>query len=102
MQGEFSNLGYTPQQKHDLEWGYYIMNFIPECWEVLRLPDITQETDFVTFSHPNKHVRGTINEVVFNLNEFTLNMVMRVMEIIAKNGWNTYRKERLMIISSSE
>jgi len=102
MEGNFSNLGYTPQEKHDLEWGYYIMNFIPEAWDVLRLPDITQETDFVTFSHPNKDVRGTINEVAFNLNEFTINMVMRTMEVIAKHDWNSYRKQRLITISSSE
>jgi hypothetical protein len=94
MEGNFSNLGYTPQQKHDLEWGYYTMNFIPECWDVLRLPSITQETDFVVFSHPNKDVCGTINEVVFNLNEYTINMVMRTMETIAKHGWAKYKRER--------
>jgi len=98
MEGDFSNLGYPPQLKHDLEWGYYIMKFIPECWEVLRLPDITQETDFVTFSHSNKDMRGTVNEVAFNLNEFTLNKVMRTMEIIAKHGWNHYKEKRLEVI----
>ena len=70
------------------------MNFIPECWEVLRLPDITQDTNFITFSHPNKDIRGTVNEVVFNLNEFTLNKVMRTMEVIAKTGWGKYKQER--------
>ena len=95
MEGNFSGLGYSPQDKHDIEWCYHIMNFIPECWDVLRLSDITQETDFVTFSHPNKHVCGTINEVVFNLNEFTINKVMRVMETIAKSGWKHYREQRL-------
>jgi len=102
MEGDFSNLGYTPQLKHDLEWGYYIMNFIPECWQRLRLSSITEETDFVTFSHGNKDVCNTVNEVAFNLNEFTLNKVMRTMVIIAKHGWDAYRKQRLMTISSSE
>lgn len=102
MEGDFSPLGYSPQDKQDLKWGYYIMNFIPECWDVLRLPDITHETDFITFSHPNKDVCGSINEVVFNLNEFTINKVMRTMVIIAKHGWNRYKQDRLQILCSSK
>lgn len=94
MEGDFSNLGYTPQLKHDLEWGYYIMNFVPNAWHYFRLKSITHETDFVNFSHENKDVYNTVNEVAFNLNEFTLNKVMRTMETIAKNGWNKYKQER--------
>ena len=102
MEGDFSNLGYTPQLKHDLEWGYYIMNFVPNAWHYFKLTSITQETDFVNFSHGNKDVCNTVNEVAFNLNEFTLNMVMRTMETIAKNGWNKYKEIRLEIIGSSK
>jgi hypothetical protein len=102
MEGDFSNLGYTPQLKHDLEWGYYIMNFIPECWQRLRLSSITQETDFVNFSHGNKDVCNTVNEVAFNLNEYTLNMVMRTMVIIAKHGWEHYKEKRLEVIGISK
>ena len=97
MEGNFSNLGYKPQEKHDLEWGYYIMNFVPDAWNVIVRDDIDQNTNFLCFSHPDKHVEYTLNEVVFSLNEFTVGMVMRAMETIAKHGWMKYRCERELI-----
>ena len=94
MEGNFSNLGYKNQEKHDLEWGYYMMNFIPGAWDVIARNDIDQNTNFVCFSHPDKYVEYTVNEVIFHLNEFTVRLVMRTMEKISKNGWLTYKKER--------
>ena len=94
MQGNFSNLGYTAKEKHDLDWGYYMMNFVPGSWDVIARQDIDQNTDFICFSHEDKDVEHTVNEVVFNLNEFTIGFVMRVMETIAKLGWAEYRHQR--------
>ena len=94
MQGSFANLGYTPQQKHDLEWGYYMMNFVPGAWDVIARDDIDQNTNFMCFSHPDTYVEYTLNEVIFNLNEFNIGFVMRVMETIAKHGWDKYKEER--------
>jgi len=94
MEGDFSNLGYTPQQKHDLGWGYYIMDSVPGSWDVLRHPDISQNTIFACFSHPDTYIEYTINEVVFHLNEYTIGFVMRTMETIAKHGWDKYKHER--------
>lgn len=94
MEGKFSNLGYTSQQKQDLEWGYYIMNFVPGAWDVIASDDIDQNTNFLCFDHPDTHVNYTINEVVFSLNEFTVGFVMRTMETIGKIGWNKFKEQR--------
>ena len=94
MEGDFFNLGYSPQERHDLGWGYYMMNCVPGSWDVLRHPDISQNTIFTCFSHPDTYIEYTINEVVFHLNEYTIGFVMRTMETIAKHGWDKYKHER--------
>lgn len=94
MEGDFSNLGYTPQQKHDLEWGYYMVSFVPGAWDAIARNDIDQNTNFMCFLHPDKYVEYTINEVVFSLNEFTVGFVMQTMETIAKRGWQKYKQDR--------
>ena len=103
MEGKVSNLGYTAQEKHDLEWGYYMTNFVTGAWDVLAREDIDQDTNFIFFSHPDTHVNYIINEVVFSLNEFSIGFVMRTMETIAKRGWSDYRENRIeAVIASSK
>jgi hypothetical protein len=98
MEGDFSNLSYSSQEKHDLEWGYYIMNFVPGAWDALADESITKYTNFSCFFNKNKEIEGIINHVVFNLNEFTVGMVMRTMLKIARYGWDTYKKERELCV----